>query len=77
MKWQPIATAPKFTPVLIHWSVGLGYDGTTEVAMLGEWWSDAKAGALVKTEWGPVSLDHSGFRNKNPTHWMALPEWPE
>ena len=37
MNWQPIETAPKFTPILIHWSAGLGFDGTTKIAMLAEW----------------------------------------
>ena len=82
MKWEPIETAPKNEPILIHWSAELGFDGITEIAMLAEWvecgeWGVSKTGASVQTEWIGVTDNHSGFGYEPPTHWMALPDPPE
>ncbi len=83
MPWQPIDTAPKDgTHVLLcfpDWDYQHKPKTPIRVAIEGFWrnetWCD---GGL----WDVVVLPSHGCDccatdNQDPTHWMALPNWPE
>jgi hypothetical protein len=72
--WQPIATAPKNTPIRLYAQGGGFYDedfnpsGSVE----GQWTDGTWCGAF----WDPVH--DTWFRRDDivPTHWMPLPAAP-
>lgn len=72
-EWQPIETAPKDRPVLVH--PGLWAGRTCSIAT----WNDDKYAKKPRPFWGRD--DDMGritySRNAPPTHWMPLPPAPE
>ena len=78
MKWEPICTAPKNTPVLVFAScqqfVAWFQDDETDP------WHDEEDGesdfdgmwCVTDNKLGPYAL-----RGGSPTHWMPLPEPPK
>ena len=63
-EWQPIATAPTSTPLLV-WHPGLGMGGCNVMSYDGhEWRETANDGRALK----------AGYE---PSHWMRLPSSPQ
>ena len=39
-EWRPIESVPEGRPVLVHWAEPMGFDGSTEVAVLKTWMAE-------------------------------------
>lgn len=74
--WQPIETAPRNEPVLVHWDEAQGFNGSTETAVLSEW-CDPDTGAIEEVCWGSTCELHPEWHDEDPTHWQPLPEPPQ
>lgn len=74
MKWQPIDTAPKDGEKILLYVPNIKFPQYSKIS-IGKWDND-KYVKKPRPYWDYGELRVTDMRNKQPTHWMPLPEPP-